>query len=71
MVDEVVVPVVAKPWYLSKTVWINLLTTTVGILGYLGGSSLIAANPAVAAAFVSAVGVLNVILRLVSGVPIS
>ena len=68
MADAVVV---SKPWYLSKTVWVNLITTIVGILGYVGGSSMIAANPALVAAIVSATGVLNVILRLVSGVPIT
>ena len=68
MVDEVTPVVVdAKQWYLSKTLWLNLLTTAVGVVGYLAGSDLIAQNPALMAAFVSAQGVMNVILRLVTG----
>jgi hypothetical protein len=69
MADVPVTPVVepSKPWYQSKTVWLNLLTTAVGVVGYLAGSDLIAANPALVAAFVSAQGVMNVILRLVTG----
>ena len=65
MVD--VVTPVAKPWYMSKTMWLNLLTAVVGVVGYMAGSDLIAQNPALVAAFVSAQGVLNVILRLVTG----
>lgn len=60
-----------KPWYLSKTVWINLLTTTLGVMGYLSGSELISANPGLVAALIAASGVLNVILRLVTAVPVA
>ncbi len=70
MADEVAV-VVAKPWYASKTVWINIVSTVVGVLGYVAGADWIAQNPALVAALTSAVGVLNVILRLVTGKPIS
>ena len=66
MADEAAV-VVAKPWYASKTVWVNLLTTVVGLVGFLAGSDWIAQNPALVAALGSALGVLNVILRLVTG----
>ncbi len=72
MADVPVTPVVpAKPWYASKTVWLNLLTTAVGVVGYLAGSDVIAQNPALVAAFVSAQGVMNVILRLITGKPVA
>lgn len=66
-VTPVVTPVVSKPWWMSKTVWVNLITTAVGVLGYVAGSSFISGNPALVAALVSATGVLNVILRLMTG----
>jgi hypothetical protein len=66
MADEVAV-VETKAWYASKTVWINLITTVVGVLGFIAGSDWIAQNPAMVAGLTSAVGVLNVILRLVTG----
>jgi nitrate reductase gamma subunit len=55
----------------SKTVIVNTLTVAVGVLGYLAGHDVIAAHPEWAAALVSAIGVVNVILRLVTVVPIS
>lgn len=70
MADVVTPVVVAKPWYLSRTVWVNLLTTVVGVVGYLAGSDFIAQNPALVAALTSGLGVLNVILRLVTGSPV-
>lgn len=63
--------VVSKPWFLSKTVWVNLLTTTLGVMAYLSGSSFISGNPGLVAALVAGSGVLNVILRLVTAVPVS
>jgi hypothetical protein len=55
----------------SKTVIVNTLTVAVGVLGYLAGHDVIAQNPEVVAALVSAVGVVNVLLRIVTVVPIS
>jgi hypothetical protein len=64
-------PVVSKPWFLSKTVWVNLISTTLGVMAYLSGGSFISGNPGLVAALVAAQGVLNVILRLVTAVPVS
>lgn len=55
----------------SKTVIVNALTVGVGVLGYLAGNEVIAAHPEWVAALVSAVGVINVVLRIVTVVPIS
>jgi hypothetical protein len=55
----------------SKTVIVNTLTVAVGVLGYLAGHDVIAQNPEVVAALLSAVGVVNVLLRIVTVVPIS
>jgi len=61
----------SKPWYLSKTVWVNLVSTTLGVMAYLSGSDLVSQNPGLVAALVAAQGVLNVILRLVTIVPVA
>jgi len=55
----------------SKTVIVNTVTIAVGVLGYLAGHDVIAQNPELTAALLSAVGVLNVLLRIVTVVPIS
>jgi len=55
----------------SKTVIVNTLTVAVGVLGYLAGHDVIAQNPEVVAALVSALGVVNVLLRIVTVVPVS
>lgn len=55
----------------SKTVIVNTATVAVGVLGYLAGHDVIAQNPEIVAALVSAIGVLNVVLRIVTVVPIS
>lgn len=55
----------------SKTVIVNTLTVVVGALGYVAGHEVIAQHPELVAGLVSAVGVLNVVLRLVTSVPIS
>jgi len=55
----------------SKTVIVNSLTVAVGVLGYLAGHDVIAQNPEIVAALISAVGVLNVALRFVTVLPLS
>lgn len=54
----------------SKTVIVNTLTVAVGVLGYLAGNDIIAQNPEWVAGLVSAVGAVNVLLRIVTVVPI-
>jgi hypothetical protein len=55
----------------SKTVIVNTLTVAVGVLVDLAFHYLIAQNTDVVAALVSVVGVVNVLLRLVTIVPVS
>lgn len=55
----------------SKTIIINALTVVVGVMGYLAGNEVIAANPELVAGLVTAMGVVNVVLRLVTSVPVS
>lgn len=55
-----------KPWYLSKTVWVNVLTLIVAILGLLAGNDLIAQHPQVVAAIASSVAAINVLLRFLT-----
>ena len=59
-----------KPIWHSRTFWINLLTAIAGVLGVFLGSDLIAEHPEVAAGLVSALGVVNVILRVITGEPV-
>ena len=46
----------SKPWYLSKTLWVNGLTSAVAILTTIGGSDIIAQNPKLAAGVVAVIG---------------
>ena len=54
----------------SKTIWANIAVICVGVLGYLQGHELIVSNPTVVAALGVAIGVGNVILRLVTKDPV-
>jgi len=55
-----------KKWYLSKTLWVNLLTLLAGLLGYLLGQDLVQEYPALVSVFVAIQGFVNIILRLVT-----
>lgn len=55
----------------SKTIIVNVLTVMVGTLGYVAGHEVIVEYPQAVSALVAATGVLNVVLRLVTSVPIS
>lgn len=54
----------------SKTVLVNSLTVVAGTLGYWAGHDVIAENPQTVAALVAVTGVVNVILRLVTTLPV-
>lgn len=54
----------------SKTIVINSLIVLTGVLGYLEGHEIIAKYPEIVSALVTASGVVGVILRLVTTVPI-
>jgi len=55
----------------SKTVIVNTLMVAVGVIGYLAGHDVIATHPDWVAALVSIGGVVNVILRIITVVPVS
>lgn len=55
-----------KPWYLSRTIWANALTSGVAILGAIAGQEWIAAHPEAVAVLALATSVLNVVLRFVT-----
>jgi len=54
----------------SKTVWVNLLVLTVGVLGYLSGNDVITQYPQVVSVLGAVVGGLNIVLRFVTSKPI-
>jgi len=60
-----------KGLFQSKTVWVNLLTAVIGIGTYMAGSEVIADNASLVALIVTGVGVANVILRIITGKPIT
>lgn len=55
-----------KSIWISKTFWVNMLTISVGIVGYVAGHDVIAEYPAIMAAMVAVQGVVNVVLRFVT-----
>ena len=63
-------PMEKKSVLKSKTVWANMAVIAVGVLGYLQGHELIVENPTVVAILGVAIGVGNVILRLVTDKPV-
>lgn len=60
-----------KPIWQSKTFWLGLLGTIAGTLEYLGGSQFVQQYPQVAAGIMTVVGVLTIILRIFTTVPVS
>lgn len=55
----------------SKTIIVNGLTVVVGVMGYLAGNEVIAAHPEWVAGLATAMGVVNVVLRLFTSIPVS
>ena len=56
----------AKPWYLSRTIWANVITAVVAILGVVAGQDFITSHPEWVSGLVLASSILNVILRFVT-----
>ena len=56
-----------KPFYLSKTNWVGILTTAVAILAYTGSQDWL--TPAAVNGFLFVSGVLAIILRQLTEVP--
>jgi hypothetical protein len=55
-----------KKWFASKTIWVNLATLAVGVLGYLAGHELIVDNASLVSALVAVQGAVNVVLRFLT-----
>jgi hypothetical protein len=60
----------SKAWWKSKTIWINAITAATATLTVLSGQQIVADHPAIAAGLVAALGGLNVILRIITVLPI-
>jgi hypothetical protein len=56
----------SKPFYKSKTIWVNALTLLAGTVGFWAGHELIANNTALIAGLVAFQGLVNTVLRFVS-----
>lgn len=56
-------PSASKPWYLSRTVLVNVLTALVAMLGALVGNEWVAAHPEWVSILALVVSLLNVALR--------
>lgn len=60
-----------KQWYLSKTIWVNLLTMVIGGVTAMSQSSVVAEHPALTAAVAAIIGGVNVLLRFVTDSPVA
>lgn len=54
----------------SKTLIVNILMVLAGVLGYLVGHDVIAQYPEIVAGLTAVAGVVNVILRFVTSLPV-
>lgn len=59
-----------KKWYQSKTIIVNLLAAVVAVAGAAQGTDLIAEYPTAVAMFGALVSGANILLRLVTNLPI-
>ncbi len=59
-----------KGLFQSKTFWVNLLMSVASLAVYVQDSALVADNPQIVAGIGAAVGVVNIILRLLTKEPI-
>ena len=60
-----------KPWYLSKTMIVNSLTTAIALSMALVGQEWIAEHPGATSALGAVIGILNVLLRTVTNKPVT
>lgn len=61
-----------KPWYKSLTLWVNVLIIAIAVIGALAQPEVLATLPPWTVTVLPAVlAILNIILRAVSGQPIS
>jgi len=64
------VPVVSKPWYQSRTLWLAVLTFVAGLVGFLQADEFVAEYPQVVAGLGIALAVVQVALRFLTSRPI-
>jgi len=60
----------SKSIWKSRTFWLNAIVLATGIAGYVGGHEVVAEYPQVVAGFGAITGLLNIVLRLVTSVPV-
>lgn len=60
----------SKSIWKSRTFWTNILVLAAGTAGYVAGHDVIQEYPQVVAGLGAAVGLLNIILRLVTTQPV-
>lgn len=58
-----------KPWYLSKTIWVNGLTAVAGVLAAVAGAEFLDGTQT-AAVLAMVLGAVNVFLRAITDEPI-
>ncbi len=61
----------AKPWWKSRTIWAQLLPIMVAILALLADDQLLTNHPQAVAGLLLAIGVINIVLRSLTGQPIT
>jgi hypothetical protein len=61
----------SKPWYQSKTVWVNVISAIIAIVMALAGQDFIKNNPQLVSLAVLVLAVLNAVLRWVTTLPLS
>ena len=72
MSPRVLVPARAKPFTESRTFWVNVLTLAASVIGIVAASDLLAENGKLVALLTGiVVPVINVILRFLTGQPVS
>ncbi len=54
----------------SRTLWVNAIVVIAGALGGIAGTDVIQSNPELVGYFVSIMGVVNVVLRLITKEPL-
>lgn len=60
-----------KPWWKSRTIWAQLLPIAVAILALLADDQLLTNHPQAVAGLFLAVGIINIVLRSITGQPIT
>jgi len=61
----------SKAWYASKTLWVQIITFVISVIALAQGQDFITSNPAVVAGMATALSVLNIVLRILTGKPLT